>query len=254
MTAGDLTEAQQQTIQALQQLTAQLAASRPYGLAALSSSPAADLTMLATSLSPADPSGRQISSAARTVEIQAAAVSGSSAARGDTLQHSLENATAAVNALATASTTNTAALQQTNSSLSSLRSIIGQLAGGLAGGGGNGILGSLLGGGIGGLVSVGQAIAGLFGGGTTPRAPVPYIAPPSIAIEAASAPGLPTTSYDQAGLPRINTPQPQASQSVTLHINALDSQSILDRAPDIAAAVRDAMLGMHPLNDFINEL
>jgi hypothetical protein len=41
---------------------------------------------------------------------------------------------------------------------------------------------------------------------------------------------------------------------VVVNVNALDTQSFLDRSSDIARAVRDAMLHMHPINDMIGEL
>jgi len=44
--------------------------------------------------------------------------------------------------------------------------------------------------------------------------------------------------------------QPQ----VTLHIQAMDTQSILNRSADIAQAVRQAMLQSHPINDVVADL
>ncbi len=41
---------------------------------------------------------------------------------------------------------------------------------------------------------------------------------------------------------------------ITVNVNAMDTQSFLDRSEDIASAVRDAMLHMHPVNDVIGEL
>jgi hypothetical protein len=34
----------------------------------------------------------------------------------------------------------------------------------------------------------------------------------------------------------------------------MDSQSFMDRSNDIARAVRDAMIHMHPLNDVVGEI
>jgi hypothetical protein len=41
---------------------------------------------------------------------------------------------------------------------------------------------------------------------------------------------------------------------VVVNVNALDTQSFLDRSSDIARAMRDAMLHMHPVNDMISEI
>ena len=68
-------------------------------------------------------------------------------------------------------------------------------------------------------------------------------------------------SSAQFGLPRVALPgtsagaNPNASQpQVTLHIQALDTQSILNRSTDIAQAVRQAMLQSHPINDVVADL
>jgi len=37
-------------------------------------------------------------------------------------------------------------------------------------------------------------------------------------------------------------------------VNAMDSQSFMDRSTDIANAVREAMLNMHPINDVVASL
>ena len=52
----------------------------------------------------------------------------------------------------------------------------------------------------------------------------------------------------------IRQETPAAQPQVTVNVNAMDTQSFLDRSEDIASAVRDAMLHMHPLNDVIGEL
>lgn len=74
--------------------------------------------------------------------------------------------------------------------------------------------------------------------------------------------GSQNTSFSQSGgAPSAFSanPQPvsapsQAPMNITLNVNALDSRSILDRAGDIASAVRQAMLNTHSLNDVINDL
>lgn len=42
--------------------------------------------------------------------------------------------------------------------------------------------------------------------------------------------------------------------SITVNVQAMDSQSFLDRREDIARAVREAMLESHSLNDVVSEL
>lgn len=42
--------------------------------------------------------------------------------------------------------------------------------------------------------------------------------------------------------------------SITVNVQAMDSQSFLDRREDIARAVREAMLQSHSLNDVVSEL
>jgi hypothetical protein len=39
-----------------------------------------------------------------------------------------------------------------------------------------------------------------------------------------------------------------------VNVNAMDSQSFMDRSDDIASAVRAAMLNMHPINDVVADL
>ena len=121
-----------------------------------------------------------------------------------------------------------------------------------------------------------KGIAGLFTGGGSEPEPEPlskYALPPAIAFSAGEdrAGDLDKLDYDQAGRPRLyspfNQPAPAAAgnqpdpaqqqppqQTFNLTIQALDSRSILDRAPDIAAAVRDAMLNNHQLNDVVTDL
>ena len=48
-------------------------------------------------------------------------------------------------------------------------------------------------------------------------------------------------------------PAPAAPQ-VTVNVNAMDSQSFMDRSTDIASAVREAMLNMHPINGVVANL
>ena len=48
--------------------------------------------------------------------------------------------------------------------------------------------------------------------------------------------------------------RPSGSANITVNVQAMDSQSFLDRREDIARAVREAMLESHSLNDVVSEL
>ena len=56
-----------------------------------------------------------------------------------------------------------------------------------------------------------------------------------------------------AGTPAVSD-RPAAGASITVNVQAMDSQSFLDRREDIARAVREAMLESHSLNDIVSEL
>ena len=93
----------------------------------------------------------------------------------------------------------------------------------------------------------------------TATEPLPaYSQPTSLRLEAAlpSAPGgLAPIHYDSDGLPRRNSTTPAtAGPQITVQVQAMDSQSFLDRSDDIARAVRQAMLNMHSLNDVVGEM
>jgi hypothetical protein len=126
---------------------------------------------------------------------------------------------------------NTQAIQG-NTSAQSSRSALGT-AGGIASGmlGGFGLLSPII-----------SGIASLFGGGSSAPPPLPiYTPPPPVSISGmlnAAAPATPAS-------------QPAPAQQVTVYVNALDSQSFLDHSDDIANAVREAMLNMHPINGVI---
>jgi hypothetical protein len=136
---------------------------------------------------------------------------------------------------------------------------------------GSGLVGSLgsaasglLGGGLGLLSPLISGIESLFGGKSTP-APLPfYIPPPPVAISAnlsSATPNVSTnggsasnTNQQPAATSGIAAPQPATPQQITVNVQAMDSQSIMDRSADIASAVREAMLNMHPINDVIASL
>jgi hypothetical protein len=150
-------------------------------------------------------------------------------------------------------TANTQAIQG-NTSAQSARSALGT-AGGVAS--------SLLGGGALGLLSpLISGIASLFGGSSTPK-PLPiYMPPPPVAISAdlnSAAPNAGTASApsaagsSQAAPPAAGSSQAAPTQ-VTVNVNAMDSQSFMDHSDDIANAVREAMLNMHPINGVVASL
>ncbi len=58
-----------------------------------------------------------------------------------------------------------------------------------------------------------------------------------------------------AGTPaEAGSTQRGAGASITVNVQAMDSQSFMDRREDIARAVREAMLQSHSLNDVVSEL
>jgi hypothetical protein len=113
-----------------------------------------------------------------------------------------------------------------------------------------------LGSGIGSLVS---GLVGLFGGGGTSQTPAltPYIQPLPINLQAgftgSAAGGASGVDYSEGGQPRQTTAA-SAQQQISVQVQAMDSQSFLDRSNDIAAAVRKAMLETSTLNDVIREV
>lgn len=107
---------------------------------------------------------------------------------------------------------------------------------------------SLLGGALGFLSPVISGIASLFGGGSSAPAPVPiYVPPAPVSISGALTPPV---TQNQA----VNSTSQTSTANVTVNISAMDSQSFLDRSTDIANAVREAMLNMHPINNVIANL
>ena len=152
---------------------------------------------------------------------------------------------------------------------------------------------SFFGGALGFLSPVISGIASLFGGGAQPRrrlclsmcrrprskSPVPFPAPfdgddrsirdaafcpaacdnqplstmPGLAVPtppAVANPARPATTNVQGS----NGSNSAATTQVTVNISAMDSQSFMDRSTDIANAVREAMLNMHPINNVIANL
>ena len=115
-------------------------------------------------------------------------------------------------------------------------------------------------GGAGGALGLGlspilSGLLGLFGGsGKSAPTPLPlYSAPQRLQVQSGLQGGVVSgADWNQSGMARSNgtSGQPQ----VTLHIQAMDTQSILNRSTDIAQAVRQAMLQSHPINDVVADL
>jgi hypothetical protein len=147
-----------------------------------------------------------------------------------------------------------------------------------SGGGGTNILSlasSALGGGLG-IIPLVTGLMGLFGGSSEPPPLEKYIMPDQLWLSGAdTANGIQNADFDQFGMPRLysdatsGTSQPPgsslttpstsggsstASAPINVTIQALDSQSFLDRSSDIAQAVRHAMLQSSSINDVVNDL
>ena len=125
-----------------------------------------------------------------------------------------------------------------------------------ASGGGSSVLG-FVGAGLG-LSPLISGVLRLFGGGGGGSDPPPLMKfglPPSLQVSAgvSGAGGGAAFGVDagQGGLPRavVESRAPQ----ITVQVQAMDSQSFLDRSDDIARAVRQAMLESNVLNDVVRE-
>ena len=135
-------------------------------------------------------------------------------------------------------TANTEAIQGNTSAQAghSALSTAGGLASSLLGGGGLGLLSPLI-----------SGIASLFGGSSGP-APLPiYVPPAPVAISGTLNSATPNAAS-------VGGTQAAAPSQVTVNVNAMDSQSFMDHSTDIANAVREAMLNMHPINGVVASL
>ena len=176
-------------------------------------------------------------------------ISGAFTAGGDS-GSSISEATSEISQLRTAYqqqaqmiAANTQAIQSNTSAQGShsLASTVGNVASGF------------LGGSMGFLSPIVSGIMSLFGGGgSTQPALTTYTPPPPIAIDGFLKP-LSSGSTQGSGQ-TASTAAPAAPTQVTVHVNAMDSQSFMDRSSDIASAVREAMLNLHPINDVISNL
>jgi hypothetical protein len=101
-----------------------------------------------------------------------------------------------------------------------------------------------------------SGITGLFGGGGSKPAPLPVYVPPSpVSIDAvlrADAQASAVAPSNGSGA----SPSTAAgvAPNITVNVTAMDSQSFMDRSADIASAVREAMLNLHPINDVVASL
>jgi hypothetical protein len=99
-------------------------------------------------------------------------------------------------------------------------------------------------------------LARLFGGGGEASAPPPLVRfalPPAVNVSAGVSDAAPGEAF-AVDYGQGNQPRPAVSTTqVTVQVQAMDSQSFLDRRNDIALAVRQAMLESSVLNDVIRE-
>jgi hypothetical protein len=157
------------------------------------------------------------------------------------------------------------AWQQQETLIAANTNAIQSNAGGQSGGStASSVLSDIFGGALGVLSPVAKGILGLFGlGGNSAPAPLPvYVPPPPISISGivrSTSGGESGTATPAGPAPTpvsqgANVSQPAAPSQVTVNINAMDSQSFLDRSNDIASAVRLAMLNLHPINDVVADL
>ncbi len=127
-----------------------------------------------------------------------------------------------------------------------------------------------------GVAAIVSGIVGLFRGRHEPESvPMPFSAPNPISLEVANTDqilrGFPRFDSSAGGDPRLvesaasgatplapappDTAGAPAAQPVqiTVNVNAMDARSFRDRAPELAEAVRDAMLHLHPINQVIRD-
>jgi len=167
-----------------------------------------------------------------------------------------EATTSALREVAAGLAQNTSALQNSVSAARrGLSGIVGELLGEKSGGAG--ISGLLLGGL--GLAPLGSSILNLFRRERSgPEHVQVYAAPSPVNLSLANGEGpavaLPQAVPGERGTIRAIAPSQAPATSVVVNVSAMDARSFMDRSGEIASAVRDAMLHMHPLNDVIEEL
>ena len=108
----------------------------------------------------------------------------------------------------------------------------------------------------GGLIPLAEGLIKLFSGGSdAPPDPLPRFAlPPAIQAEAGlnSSGGLTLVDRNLNG--DLRGSNAGGATNITVQVNAMDSQSFMDRSGDIAQAVRAAMLNSSTLNEVIQDM
>jgi hypothetical protein len=120
---------------------------------------------------------------------------------------------------------------------------------------------SFLGGSLGLFSPIVSGLLSLFGVGGSSSAPAPlpfYTPPPSVQMSDTLRTATPSTvsagSPTAGGGSGSSASNASAAPQVTVNVSAMDSQSFMDRSGDIANAVRQAMLNLHPINDVVASL
>jgi hypothetical protein len=119
---------------------------------------------------------------------------------------------------------------------------------------------SILGGGLGLFSPIVSGIMSLFGvGSKSAPAPLPfYTPPPSVQMSDTLRSATPSAASASSAAPSAGSGSgggaAGAAPQVTVNVSAMDSQSFMDRSGDIASAVREAMLNLHPINDVVANL
>lgn len=183
---------------------------------------------------------------------------GTDRSQQDGVENALRSTARSIGELQASLTANTRALEETGLALTrGLGGVLSQL---LQGGNKRGGFSGLFRGGFG-LASVGLKVAGLFRGNERQEASFePFQLPGPASLEVANPDnilrGFQRVDRGQRGEVRTRSPsaQPSAQPQVVVNISAMDSKSFMDRSDDIARAMRDAMLHMHPVNDVISEI
>lgn len=103
------------------------------------------------------------------------------------------------------------------------------------------------------IVNVAAAMNNLAGGISTVMPQPIYVPPASTGTAGAAASNVPAQS-GTAAAPASVSSQPAPAPQVTVNVTAMDSQSFMDHSTDIANAVREAMLNMHPINGVVASL
>ncbi len=119
---------------------------------------------------------------------------------------------------------------------------------------------SFLGGSLGIFSPIVSGLLSLFGvgGSSSTPAPLPFYTPlPSVQMSdtlRTATPAAASAGSAATGGGSGSSNSASAAPQVTVNVSAMDSQSFMDRSSDIANAVRQAMLNLHPINDVVANL